>query len=182
MRRLLKIRHMSPHELERSSRTLLDNLHKTELQRLDRMSMAVSLEARVPFLDRGVVEYAFNLPFHAKIREEPGGKRTEKFILRQAFEDMLPSEIIWREKMPFDQGSGGRSIIGHIEEKVSDDELRRAQREWPEANILSKEMLYYYRVWREHFGDMGGSRRFELFGDYPGMMENIKTRTAQSGS
>lgn len=178
----LALRDLSPLELELASRTLVDNLHKTELQRLDRMSMAVSLEARVPFLDRGVVEYALNLPFSAKIHEHDDGRRTEKFILRQAFEDMLPAEIIWREKMPFDQGSGARSIIARIEELVSDEELVRAREAHPEANLLSKEMLFYYRVWREHFGAMGGRRRFELFGDYPGMMERISTRTASSGS
>jgi asparagine synthase (glutamine-hydrolysing) len=177
----LALRHMGPSQLEQASRTLMDNLHKTELQRLDRMSMAVSLEARVPFLDRGVVEYAMNLPFSAKIKEQDG-KRIEKYILRQAVDDLLPKEIVWREKMPFDQGSGGRSIIAVIEEQVSDAEYERERREHPEANLLSKEMLYYYRIWREHFGDMGGRRRFELFGDYPVMMGAIKNRTAKSGS
>lgn len=177
----LVLRDLGPDELERSSRTLMDNLHKTELQRLDRMSMAVSLEARVPFLDRSVVEYALNLPHSAKIHED-GDKRIEKHLLRQAFDGMLPDEILWREKMPFDQGSGGRTLIEFVNEQVSDDELAAAQREAPEANLVSKEMLYYYRIWRERFGEMGGGRRFELFGDYPGMMHRIRERTAKSGS
>jgi asparagine synthase (glutamine-hydrolysing) len=160
---------------------LIGNLHNTECKRLDRMTMAVSLEARVPFLDRSVVEYALNLPCEAKLVER-GGRKVEKHILRQAFEGILPEEILWREKMPFDQGSGGRHIIDHVNQRISDPELADAQKQWPEAQIASKEMLYYYRIWREHFGDMGGQRVFDLFGNYPVMMDNITTRTAQSGS
>jgi asparagine synthase (glutamine-hydrolysing) len=177
----LAVRDLPFPELHEAQWTLVNNLHKTELQRLDRMSMAVSLEARVPFLDRDVVEYALNLPPDVKIREH-NGRRTEKWLLRQAFSDALPHEIVWREKMPFDQGSGGRVVIQHVEDEVSDSDLAEAQERWPRANIASKEMLYYYRIWREHFGEMGGRRGFEMFGDYPVMFERIAERTAQSGS
>lgn len=175
------VRNMSWPDLHRASWKLINNLHNTECKRLDRMSMAVSLEARVPFLDRSVVEYALNLPCEAKIKTV-GGRRIEKHILREAFEGVLPDEILWREKMPFDQGSGGRHIISRVNALVSDDELSEAREEYPEANLASKEMLYYFRIWREQFGDLGGSRVFDMFGDYPVMMKNIETRTAQSGS
>jgi asparagine synthase (glutamine-hydrolysing) len=175
------VRRMSFSEQQEASWTLLTNLHKTELQRLDRMTMAVSLEARVPFMDREVVEYALNLPSKAKIVERDG-RRIEKWILRQAFEDLLPHEIIWREKMPFDQGSGGRHIIEWVNRRVSDDEFSEAQERWPQANIVSKEMLYYFRIWRDHFGELGGHRVFDMFGDYPVMMEGIAQRTSESGS
>lgn len=177
----LAMRHLPFPELHDATWTLIENLHKTELQRLDRMSMAVSLEARVPFLDRDLVEYGLNLPRSAKIRTVEG-RRIEKWILRQAFDGQLPDEILWREKEPFDQGSGGRVLIAHANEAVSDQDLAQAQQRWPEAGLASKEMLYYYRIWREHFGDMGGARRFELFGDYPFMMGGIEQRTATSGS
>lgn len=175
------VRNLPWSKLQEATWTLINNLHKTELQRLDRMSMAVSLEARVPFLDRGVVEYGLNLPPSYKIRETED-RRVEKWILREAFEGVLPKEILWREKLPFDQGSGGRHIISFVNEKITDSELKEAQKEWPHARLASKEMLYYYRIWREHFGDMGGSRVFDMFGDYPVMMEGIKQRTAKSGS
>jgi asparagine synthase (glutamine-hydrolysing) len=168
-------------ELEQATWTLIRNLHKTELKRLDRMSMAVSLEARVPFLDRDVVDYALNLPATAKIRER-GEQRIEKHILREAFAGWLPDEILWREKMPFDQGSGGRHIIDVVNAAVTDDELAEARERWPHAQLASKEMLYYYRIWREHFGDLAGQRVFDMFGDYPVMMDGIKSRTASSGS
>jgi asparagine synthase (glutamine-hydrolysing) len=168
-------------ELVKASWKLINNLHNTECKRLDRMTMAVSLEARVPFLDRNVVEYALNLPCEAKLQEREG-RVVEKHILREAFSGLLPDEILWREKMPFDQGSGGRHIIERVNSMISDDELKEAQERWPEAQLTSKEMLFYYRIWREHFGDLGGRRVFDLFGNYPVMMGGISTRTAESGS
>ena len=177
----LALRELPFPELHQSMWRLMANLHNTELKRLDRMSMAVSLEARVPFLDRAVVEYALNLPASVKIRESDG-RRVEKWVLREAFDGLLPDEILWREKLPFDQGSGGRGIIGEVEKQVTDADLRDAQQKWPEAGIVSKEMLFYYRIWRERFGDMGGTRQFEMFGDYPVMMDGISQRTAESGS
>jgi hypothetical protein len=83
---------------------------------------------------------------------------------------------------PIASSSGARALIAYAEEQVSDEELLEAQERWPEANLVSKEMLFYYRIWLDHFGDMGGPRRFDLFGDYPGMMDRIQTRTATSGS
>jgi len=175
------VRNMPWPKLHEASWTLINNLHNTECKRLDRMSMAVSVEARVPFLDRNVVEYALNLSCDEKIKEVDG-RKIEKWILRKAFEGMLPDHILWREKMPFDQGSGGRHIIDRVHGLVSDDELAEAQHEHPDAGIVSKEMLFYYRIWREKFGQLGGRRVFDMFGDYPVMMSGIATRTAASGS
>jgi asparagine synthase (glutamine-hydrolysing) len=66
------------------------------LVKVDRMSMAVSLEARVPFLDHEVVEYAFAIPAAWKL---DGG--TTKKVLRDAFADLLPEKILGRGKEGF---------------------------------------------------------------------------------
>jgi asparagine synthase (glutamine-hydrolysing) len=162
--------------LRRKLETLLTNLHLTELKRLDRMSMAATLEARVPFLDREFVEYAFNLPSGEKIRETDD-RRIEKWHLRKAFEGYLPDELIWREKCPFDQGSGGRSMIPEIEDRIDDDLYERKRREYAPWNIQSKEMLQYFEIWRTHFGDLlEPGKTFEMFGDYPVLMDQIAKR------
>ncbi len=163
-------------ELRRKLGVLLANLHRTELRRLDRMSMAVTLEARVPFLDRDFVEYAFNLPSTEKIREADG-RRVEKWHLRAAFQGTLPDELIWREKCPFDQGSGGRSIIPVIEDRIDDATYERKVREYAPWNIRSKEMLHYFEIWREFFGELlEPGRTFDMFGDYPVLMDRIASR------
>jgi asparagine synthase (glutamine-hydrolysing) len=79
----------------------LANLGRTELQRVDRTSMASGVEVRVPFLDPAVVHLAMRLPMALKVRDG-----TEKWILRQAFADMLPEYIRRRPKNPMSHASG----------------------------------------------------------------------------
>lgn len=71
---------------------LVDNI----LVKVDRMSMATSLEARVPFLDHRFVEFAATIPGEYKMK----GRKT-KVILKQAMEDLLPKEILYRGKEGF---------------------------------------------------------------------------------
>lgn len=66
------------------------------LMRVDKMSMAVSLEARVPFLDHKFVEYAMGIPAAMKTRNQES-----KHILKKAVEGILPNEIIYRKKQGF---------------------------------------------------------------------------------
>jgi len=68
----------------------------TLLDRKDRMSMAASLEARVPFCDHRIVEYVWNIPWEMKVC----GNR-EKGILRKAMEGILPQEVLHRKKSPY---------------------------------------------------------------------------------
>lgn len=69
---------------------------QTLLVRKDSMTMECSLEARVPFCDWRIVEYAYNMPWEMKAFD---GR--EKGILRKAFENELPPEIVWRKKSPY---------------------------------------------------------------------------------
>ena len=64
--------------------------------KVDRMSMAVSLEARAPFLDYRLVEFCASLPPHLRLN----GKRS-KYILKEAFRGILPDEILDRRKEGF---------------------------------------------------------------------------------
>lgn len=68
----------------------------TLLSRKDRMSMANSLEVRVPFADKRIVEYAFNIPSNIKLLN---GR--EKGLLRKSLENVLPKDIIYRKKSPY---------------------------------------------------------------------------------
>lgn len=69
---------------------------QTLLDRMDRTSMSCGLEARVPFADHRIIEYAFNVPWSMKYREGE-----EKALLRDACGDLLPHEILHRKKSPY---------------------------------------------------------------------------------
>jgi asparagine synthase (glutamine-hydrolysing) len=79
----------------------LRNLHRTELQRVDRTSMGFGVEVRVPFLDLALVELAMRMPIDLK-----GRNGQEKWILREAFADILPDYIRARPKNPMSYSSG----------------------------------------------------------------------------
>ena len=68
----------------------------TLLERKDRMTMGASLEARVPFANKKLVEYLWNVPWENKFHDNQ-----EKGLLREAFKDLLPKEIIERKKNPY---------------------------------------------------------------------------------
>ena len=165
-------------ELKLALEAMLGNLHRTELRRLDSITMSAKIEARVPYLDRDFVEYAFNLPSDEKIHEV-GGRRIEKWHLRQSFEGLLPDEFIWRDEMKMDLGSGSANLVPYIESAVSDEEFEAGRQRYAAWNILSKEMLYYFEIWKRHFGDsLQPGRTFEMFGDYPILMSEIADRGA----
>lgn len=89
--------------LNRELRRSVSALHNINLQRVDRMTMAHSIEGRVPFLDLTSISLGQRIPPEFKLS---GTGKIEKWILRKAFEDLLPPEIAWRVKEQFDEGSG----------------------------------------------------------------------------
>jgi len=98
----------SPRELADELTRSLTTMHNINLQRVDRITMAQGLEARTPFLDRDLIDFAQSIPASLKMRmnQEDGGQTVEKWILRPACEDLLPHDLIWRKKAQFDEGSG----------------------------------------------------------------------------
>ena len=100
-------------ELTRS----LAAMHNVNLQRVDRITMGVSLEARTPFLDRDLIDFAQSIPATLKLcRTDPEaaestGATTEKWILRKAVAPLLPADLVWRKKAQFDEGSGTLDLL-----------------------------------------------------------------------
>lgn len=169
-----------PLTLNAMLRETVGQIHNTECLRLDRATMAYSLEARVPFLDPQVVQYAVNLPAAALIGND-GERPVEKWILRKACEDLLPPEIVWRMKLGFDHGSGILGLIDELDVEIADEEVVQAQADFPHARIRSKTQLFLFRLWQETFGDLGGERVYDLFGAYPSLQAVIDARTSTGG-
>ncbi len=67
----------------------------------------------------------------------------------KTYEDILPNEIVWRNKMEFAQGCGSSTIIEQRSKNISSDELEQAQKQgYP---VSSKEELFYYQIFKRHF-------------------------------
>lgn len=140
-----------PKQFQRELWTITTNLHNTNLQRTDRMTMAHSIEGRVPFLDKEMIQMALSLPPELKFHT---GKGSEKKLLRRAFAGYLPEQVLHRPKQKFSQGAGSRDLLGQqADQQISDQEFAQALREYPEAALRSKEELLYYRLFREQFGE-----------------------------
>jgi asparagine synthase (glutamine-hydrolysing) len=112
--------HDDPTELMRYR---VANLHRTDLQRVDRSSMMNSVETRVPFMDRPLLEFSYSLPMHMKLRDG-----VEKWVLREAFKGDLPPYIADRPKMRMPDGSGLKNtLIDYARQSVDiDDEMLEA--------------------------------------------------------
>jgi asparagine synthase (glutamine-hydrolysing) len=125
----------------------VNGLHNLNLQRCDRVTMAHSLEARVPFLDREVIALALRLPAAWKVASDDV---PEKRLLRQAFDGWLPHELLWREKAQFGDGSGAAGVLTQaIESQISEEEFA-AEASLVDPPLRTREELAYYRIWRDH--------------------------------
>lgn len=91
---------------------------QTLLDRMDRTSMYVGLEARVPFADVRIVEYLWNVPWEMKKRGD-----IEKSLLRQACNDLVPEDILWRKKSPYPKtyDPGYEALVGAQLSEIMED-------------------------------------------------------------
>jgi asparagine synthase (glutamine-hydrolysing) len=129
----------------------LDRLHLYDCLRANKSMAAWGVEARVPFLDREFVDVAMGIDPAAKMARE--GKM-EKHLLRQAFADMLPASITWRQKEQFSDGVGYGwidSLRAHAEAQVSDAEMAGAAERFPHNPPATKEAYFYRAIFAEHF-------------------------------
>ncbi|MGM9619894.1 MAG: asparagine synthase B [Bacteroidaceae bacterium] len=129
----------------------LGKLHWYDCLRANKSLSAWGVEGRVPFLDRNFLDIAMSLNPEAKMCP---GEVMEKSILRQAFSDMLPEEIAWRQKEQFSDGVG-YSWIDTLKkitsEQVSDEQMAHAAERFPIHTPLCKEEYFYRSIFEEHF-------------------------------
>ena len=129
----------------------LSKLHLYDCLRANKSLAAWGIEGRVPFLDKEFLEVAMRLNPTDKMVLNG---RPEKWILRKAFEDILPESVVWRQKEQFSDGVGYNwidSLKKLVSEKVTDAQMNTAKFRFPVNPPLSKEEYYYRSIFNEHF-------------------------------
>ena len=143
----------------------MSKLHLYDCLRANKSLMAWGVEGRVPFLDKDFIDIAMRLNPSDKMNiinpdAKVGGfdkinhQRMEKWILRKAFEDMLPENIAWRQKEQFSDGVGYNwidTLKKMTEEKVSDAEFARRENRFPVNPPKTKEEYYYREIYSRLF-------------------------------
>ncbi len=129
----------------------LSKLHLYDCLRANKSLAAWGIEGRVPFLDKEFMDVAMRInPEDKLIRPD----RMEKYILRKAFEGILPDSILWRQKEQFSDGVG-YGWINSLKEltsaSVSDEQMSQANFRFPVNTPRSKEEYYYRSIFSEHF-------------------------------
>ncbi len=118
------------------------------------LANSLGMTAKPPYIDTEFKSFAEQIDPELKVRSEKG-LVWGKWILRKAFEDILPDEIIWRMKMPAELGSGTAILIYTLNSTMSDvefDEKRQRYLTEDRVAIRSKEHLYYYEIYRSVIG------------------------------
>ena len=129
----------------------LSKLHLYDCLRANKSLAAWGVEGRVPFLDKEFLDVAMRMNPAAKMCP---GHEIEKRVVREAFADMLPESVAWRQKEQFSDGVG-YSWIDSLKEitaaAVSDEQMAHAAERFPINTPMNKEEYYYRSIFEEHF-------------------------------
>jgi asparagine synthase (glutamine-hydrolysing) len=107
-----------------------------------------------PYLDPLFMDYAKKVPVKLKVNME-NGMKYGKWLMRKAYEGMIPNEVVWRTKAPCEQGTGTEVLPRYFDEKIPTDEFEEKQKLYLDkdgVNLSTKEQLVYYEVFRKKFG------------------------------
>lgn len=152
--------HKAPNAREFHEETVrkLGRLHLYDCLRANKSLAAWGVEGRVPFLDKEFLDVAMRL--NPRDKMACNGK-IEKHILREAFQDYLPKEIVWRQKEQFSDGVGYSwidSLKAIANEKVSDEQMENAQYRFPINPPMTKEEYVYRSIYSELFPSESAAR------------------------
>ncbi len=118
------------------------------------MAESLGMVAKIPFLDPEVKQLASQVDPSFLVGERDG-RKLGKWIVRIAFENLLPSQITWRVKTPIEYGCGTTTLPQIFDKRISDEEFHEKQRRIKEIDnvtIRDKEHLAYYEIFHQVFG------------------------------
>ncbi|MCQ2144336.1 MAG: asparagine synthase B [Bacteroidales bacterium] len=148
----------SAEEFHKETVRKLGKLYLYDCLRANKSLCAWGVEGRVPFLDKEFLDVAMSIRPDAKMCP---GSTIEKKIVREAFEDMLPESVAWRQKEQFSDGVG-YSWIDTLKkvtsEAVSDEQMAHAAERFPINTPMNKEEYYYRSIFEEHFPSASAAR------------------------
>ena len=148
----------SPKAFHEETVRKLSKLYMYDCLRANKSLSAWGVEGRVPFLDKEFLDVAMRTNPEAKMCP---GKTIEKRIVREAFANMLPDEVAWRQKEQFSDGVG-YSWIDTLKQitasAVSDEQMAHAAERFPINPPQNKEEYYYRSIFAEHFPSDSAAR------------------------
>jgi len=136
----------------------LSKLYLYDCLRANKSLAAWGVEGRVPFLDKEFLDVAMRLNPAAKMCP---GKTIEKKIVREAFQDMLPAGVAWRQKEQFSDGVGYSwidTLKAVTSQAVSDEQMAHAAERFPVNTPMNKEEYYYRSIFEEYFPSESAAR------------------------
>ncbi|MBP5381187.1 MAG: asparagine synthase B [Bacteroidaceae bacterium] len=152
--------HKAPNAREFHEETVrkLMKLHWYDCLRANKSLAAWGVEGRVPFLDKEFLDIAMRLNPESKMCP---GSTMEKRVLREAFSDLLPESIAWRQKEQFSDGVGYNwidTLKTIATSQVSDEQMANAAKRFPINTPLCKEEYFYRSIFEEHFPSESAAR------------------------
>ncbi|RDJ30945.1 MAG: asparagine synthase [Crenarchaeota archaeon] len=143
------LKNKSEEDIAKDLERILNIMHFPSID----IGKALGITIETPFLDKKIIEFAKSLPVSSKIGKNED-KKYGKFILRKAFEDKIPRQIIWRDKAAMQDGSGTSGLTNLFESIITDDkfeEEKKSIQETDDVIIRSKESLHYYKIYRKYY-------------------------------
>jgi asparagine synthase (glutamine-hydrolysing) len=145
--------HKAPNAQEFHEETVrkLSKLHMYDCLRANKSLAAWGIEGRVPFLDKEFMDVAMRLNPNDKMITED---RMEKWVVRKAFEDLLPESVAWRQKEQFSDGVGYSwidTLKAVVDQEVTDEQMANAHFRFPIQTPQNKEEYYYRTIFESHF-------------------------------
>jgi asparagine synthase (glutamine-hydrolysing) len=146
-------RHLFTREQEEIEKRMGDKIRRIKEKEplvSETLGNLLGIDVKQPFLDTSIIDFASKIPFHFKVRKTNGEGKGEiigKWILRKAFENLLPTEIIWRRKEETDISRGTDKLSRIVSSRMSDEEFKQISKS-KEVGVASREEAYYYTMMR----------------------------------
>ena len=142
--------HLPENELKQSLQNMWEEMTFSSIP----LGESIGIDVKTPYLDPLFMDYAKKLPLKLKINFEKG-KQYGKWLLRKAYENTIPSEVVWRPKMALERGTGTVNLQDVFSKEISDEEFGEKKQTYLKEDdvlLISKEQMYYYKIFRSQYG------------------------------